>query len=426
MKKTRAVKIILWAVIIAAAAAGVWLMVKPSGSGDITLQTAQAVRGDIRNSVTATGTVEPVTLVEVGTQVSGIIDRLYVDYNDRVTAGQLIAEMDKVTLESDLEEAEAQLASSKTEYEYRMKEYLRTKQLYDKELVSDAEYDEALYLYETAKNTYAQRQASIVGIRRNLGYATITSPIDGVVISRAVEEGQTVAAGFETPTLFTIANDLTDMQVIADVDEADIGYVQEGQRVDFAVDAYPDDVFSGTVKQVRLEATTESSVVTYEVVITAYNPELKLKPGLTANVTIYTLERNDVCCIPSKALRFVPDPGMMESMGYNVAGPGSGEGAPAGAGGFAPGAGKGMPPAPDGGIPGNMPVPAAPENICWVLNGTQLEPRMVTVGQSDGEMTEIISGVAEGETVVTGVQMAVLPAKSAPQERSPFMPGPPR
>ena len=203
-----------------------------------------------------------------------------------------------------------------------------------------------------------------------------------------------MAAGFETPTLFTIANDLTDMQVIADVDEADIGYVQEGQRVDFAVDAYPDDVFSGTVKQVRLEATTESSVVTYEVVITAYNPELKLKPGLTANVTIYTLERNDVCCIPSKALRFVPDPGMMESMGYNVAGPGSGEG--------------------------------APENICWVLNGTQLEPRMVTVGQSDGEMTEIISGVAEGETVVTGVQMAVLPAKSAPQERSPFMPGPPR
>ena len=426
MKKTRAVKIILWAVIIAAAAAGVWLMVKPSGSGDITLQTSQAVRGDIRNSVTATGTVEPVTLVEVGTQVSGIIDRLYVDYNDRVTTGQLIAEMDKVTLESDLEEAEAQLASSKTEYEYRMKEYLRTKKLYDKELVSDAEYDEALYLYETAKNTYAQRQASIVGIRRNLGYATITSPIDGVVISRAVEEGQTVAAGFETPTLFTIANDLTDMQVIADVDEADIGYVQEGQRVDFAVDAYPDDVFSGTVKQVRLEATTESSVVTYEVVITAYNPELKLKPGLTANVTIYTLERNDVCCIPSKALRFVPDPGMMESMGYNVAGPGSGEGAPAGAGGFAPGAGKGMPPAPDGGIPGNMPVPAAPENICWVLNGTQLEPRMVTVGQSDGEMTEIISGVAEGETVVTGVQMAVLPAKSAPQERSPFMPGPPR
>ena len=426
MKKKTTVKITVWTAVLAAAAVGIWLTVRPSGGGDITLQTAVAARGDIRNSVTATGTVEPVTLVEVGTQVSGIIDRLYVDYNDRVTAGQLIAEMDKVTLESDLEEAEAQLASSKTEYEYRMKEYLRTKQLYDKELVSDAEYDEALYHYETARNTYAQRQASIVGIRRNLGYATITSPIDGVVISRAVEEGQTVAAGFETPTLFTIANDLTDMQVIADVDEADIGYVQEGQRVDFTVDAYPDDVFSGTVKQVRLEATTESSVVTYEVVITAYNPELKLKPGLTANVTIYTLERNNVCCIPSKALRFVPDPGMTESMGYSIAVPEAGKEGPAGPGGFAPAAGMEMPAGPGGGIPGGMPAPAAPENICWVLNGTQLEPRTVTVGESDGEMTEIISGVAEGETVVTGVQMAVLPVKSAPQERSPFMPGPPR
>ncbi len=390
MKKATAVKITVWLTVVAVSAVIVWLIARPSAKGDVTLQTEQVTRGDIRNSVTATGTVEPVTLVDVGTQVSGIIDKLYVDYNDKVTAGQLIAEMDKVTLESDLEEAEAQLASSKTEYEYRMKEYLRTKQLYDKELVSDAEYDESLYLYETAKNTYAQHQASIVGIRRNLGYATITSPIDGVVISRAVEEGQTVAAGFETPTLFTIANDLTDMQVIADVDEADIGYVQEGQRVDFTVDAYPDDVFSGTVEQVRLEATTESSVVTYEVVITAYNPDLKLKPGLTANVTIYTMERNGVCCVPSKALRFVPDAGMVESMGFSIM-----QGASSG-------------------------------TVCWVLNGTQLEPRQVVSGQSDGEKTEIVSGLSEGETVVTGVQLASVQVRTAQQERSPFMPGPPR
>lgn len=397
MKKATTWKIVIWVVIIAAVAAGIWHMTGSSGKSDITLQTGTVSKGDIRNSVTATGTVEPVTLVEVGTQVSGIIDKLYVDYNDKVTAGQLIAEMDKVTLESDLEEAEAQLASSKTEYEYRTKEYLRTKQLYEKELVSDAEYDEALYLYETAKNTYAQRQASIVGIRRNLGYATITSPIDGVVISRAVEEGQTVAAGFETPTLFTIANDLTDMQVIADVDEADIGSVKEGQRVEFTVDAYPDDVFTGDVQQVRLEATTESSVVTYEVVITAYNPDLKLKPGLTANVTIFTMERNGVLCIPAKALRFVPDAGMVESMGFTMA---AGE---------RPSGGQGR--------------------LCWVLNGTQLEPRTVTVGQSDGENTEILSGLSEGETVVTGVQMASAVAGSASssqQERSPFMPGPPR
>lgn len=377
------------------AAVAVLLLFRRSGTGDISLQTAVVGRGDIRNSVTATGTVEPVTLVEVGTQVSGIIDRLYVDYNDKVTAGQLIAEMDKVTLEADLQEAEAQLASSKTEYEYRMKEYLRTKQLYDKELVSDAEYDEALYLYETAKNTYAQRQASIVGIRRNLGYATITSPIDGVVISRAVEEGQTVAAGFETPTLFTIANDLTDMQVVADVDEADIGYVKEGQRVEFTVDAYPDDVFEGLVKQVRLEATTESSVVTYEVVITAYNPELKLKPGLTANVTIYTLESVNVCCVPSKALRFVPDEEMIKSIGFSI-GAGMQNGMTAGG------------------------------TVCWILNGTQLTPKQVTIGQSDGEKTEVISGLTEGDIVVTGVQMASLPSAAQSQERSPFMPGPPR
>ena len=323
MKKTTAVKITVWTVVLAAAAVGIWLMVRPSGSGDITLQTAPVTRG--------------------------------------------------VTLESDLQEAEAQLASSKTEYEYRMKEYLRTKKLYDKELVSDAEYDEALYLYETAKNTYAQRQASIVGIRRNLGYATITSPIDGVVISRAVEEGQTVAAGFETPTLFTIANDLTDMQVIADVDEADIGCVQEGQRVDFTVDAYPDDIFQGLVK------------------------DLKLKPGLTANVTIYTMERDNVCCVPSKALRFVPDGGLLKALGYNL------------------------------GVDDQTWGTAADGTVCWVVSGDQLVPRKIIIGQSDGEKTEVVSGLRDGETVAVGLQMApVMPDRFPQQERSPFMPGPPR
>ena len=248
------------------AAVVLWVLLRPSKREEITLETAPTSRIAISNSVTATGTVEPVTEVEVGTQVSGIIDRLYVDYNDVVKAGQLIAEMDKVTLQAELESSEAELASCKTEYEYQSKNYARTKTLHEKELVSDQEYDEALYLYEKARNAYAQSQAAIVKVKQNLDYATITSPIDGVVISRAVEEGQTVAAGFETPTLFTIANDLTQMRVIADVDEADIGQVADGQRVQFTVDAYPDDTFEGTVEQVRLEATTESSVVTYEVV----------------------------------------------------------------------------------------------------------------------------------------------------------------
>lgn len=300
---------------VAVAALVLWLVLRPGRKDAIMLETAPVERMTVRNSVTATGTVEPVTEVEVGTQVSGIIDRLYVDYNDVVKAGQLIAEMDKVTLEAELESSQADLASSKTEYEYRLKEYTRTKTLYEKGLVSDSEYDQAFYMYETARNTYQRNQADIVRVRQNLEYATITSPIDGVVISRAVEEGQTVAAGFETPTLFTIANDLTQMQVIADVDEADIGQVKEGQRVEFTVDAYPDDTFTGTVEQVRLEATTESSVVTYEVVITAYNPDLKLKPGLTANVTIYTFEQENMLTVPTKALRFVPDEELLSEIG---------------------------------------------------------------------------------------------------------------
>ena len=386
--------IVLASCLVVASSLGIWIMTGSQGRESLSLETAAVTRTDIHNSVTATGTVEPVTLVDVGTQVSGIIDKLYVDYNDHVKAGQLIAEMDKVTLESELEQAEAQLSSSKTEYEYRMKEYLRTEQLYKKELVSDAEYDEALYLYETAKNAYEQNKASIVGVRRNLGYATITSPIDGVVISRAVEEGQTVAAGFETPTLFTIANDLKDMQVVADVDEADIGYVAEGQRVEFTVDAYPDDVFTGNVKQVRLEATTESSVVTYEVVISASNPDLKLKPGLTANVTIYTLDRQDVCAVPSKALRFVPDTELLSKLGLSVSG---------------------------------VPAGTAASGTVWVVDGQTVRPVSVSTGVTDGDVTEIISGIQEGELVALGLKMAVPEVKSQEQqERSPFMPGLPR
>ena len=383
------------AVLVAAlvAACGLWFALRPSKQTGITLETAATSRITIRNSVTATGTVEPVTEVEVGTQVSGIIDRLYVDYNDVVKAGQLIAEMDKVTLQAELESSQAELASCKTEYEYRMKEYSRTRTLHEKELVSDAEYDEALYLYEKARNAYEQAQAAIVKVKRNLGYATITSPIDGVVISRAVEEGQTVAAGFETPTLFTIANDLTQMQVVADVDEADIGQVADGQRVQFSVDAYPDDTFEGTVLQVRLEATTESNVVTYEVVIDAPNPDLKLKPGLTANVTIFTLEKDDATAVPTKALRFVPNAELLGEIGLTAvetdsqAAPGSRE--------------------------------------LWVKEGTTLRPRRVYAGAASGDMTEITEGLTGSEEIVTGLVTAKPREETAAIERSPFMPGPP-
>lgn len=388
-------KIIIWTIVLAVVAGtGLWLWLKPSKGSKIYLQTEKAVPGKISISVMATGTLEPVTEVEVGTQVSGIIDKLYVDYNDIVKAGQLIAEMDKVTLQAELEQSEAELASSKTEYEYQEKNFARSKVLYEKELISDAEYDEALYSYEKALNAYNQSKASIVKVRRNLGYATITSPIDGVVISRAVEEGQTVAAGFETPTLFTIANDLTRMQVIADVDEADIGQVKDGQRVEFTVDAYPDDTFEGTVKQVRLEATTESSVVTYEVVITAYNPELKLKPGLTANVTIYTMEKENALTVPSKALRFIPDPILLEEMEIKV-----GSDAKCAAG--------------------------RSDNMIWIKQGDSIMARKVITGVTTGSEIEITEGLSAGEEVVSGISIESAPVKTSTVERSPFMPSPP-
>lgn len=384
----------LWiAAAAVAAAVALWLILKPSHEAGMTLETARAERISITNSVTATGTVEPVTLVEVGTQVSGIIDKLYVDYNDVVVAGQLIAEMDKVTLQAELESSQAQLAGNKTEYEYRLKEYTRTKTLHERELVSDSEYDEALYLYEKALNAYEQSKADIVKVRRNLGYATINSPIDGVVISRAVEEGQTVAAGFETPTLFTIAKDLTQMRVIADVDEADIGQVADGQRVTFTVDAYPDDTFEGEVEQVRLEATTESSVVTYEVVITAYNPDLKLKPGLTANVTIFTLERDDALVVPTKALRFVPDEELLADMELSL-------------------------------VPATDAAPQGWREV-WVTRGQTLEERRVRTGASSGDKTEIVEGLADGESVATGLVAETTDVAAASTERSPFMPTPP-
>ena len=381
----------LWIVIgVLCAAAVLWLVFRPTGKSAVTLETAMTERIEITSSVTATGTVEPVTKVDVGTQVSGIVDKLYADYNDIVKAGQVIAEMDKVNLQAELVSSQAQLSAAKTEYEYRQKEYNRIKTLHEKELVSDSEYDSSYYQYETAKNAYSQAQASITKVKRNLSYATITSPIDGVVISRAVEEGQTVAAGFETPTLFTIAKNLTDMQVIADVDEADIGQVKEGQSVTFTVDAYPDDVFKGEVQQVRLEATTTSNVVTYEVVITAPNPDLKLKPGLTANVTINTLDEQNVLSVPTKALRFTPDPEVLEEIGITV---------------------NGQAEATD------------TTRIVWVKNGSSISPKVVTPNHTSGDRTGISSGLTDGEEVVTGLT-AETAKKAATTERSPFAPGP--
>ena len=341
----------------------------------------------ISSSVTATGTVEPIKQVEVGTQVSGIISKIYVDFNSVVKEGQLIAELDRSVLQADLESSRANLNSAKVEYDYQTSNYNRIKGLYDKELVSTTEYEQAKYSYDRARYSYTQAQSNYTKAQKNIGYAKIYSPIDGVVLSRAVDEGQTVASGFSTPTLFTIANDLTAMQVIANVDEADIGAVKEGQRVEFEVDAFPEDTFAGTVTQVRLQATTTSNVVTYQVVINAPNPELKLMPGLTANITIYTLDKHDVLAVPVRALRFTP-----EGEKYQ-------------------------------------------ENTVWrQLSGEQLERVSVVTGVSDGINTEILEGVAAGDRIVTGTRLVSVggkapdPSKMKQQQQggnNPFMPRPP-
>lgn len=396
--------LIIGIVAVVVIAGGFFLLSGKSSKGSIRLETEKVSRHSISNTVTATGTVEPVTEVEVGTQVSGIIDKLYADYNDVVKAGQLIAEMDKVNLKAELASAQAQLASSKTEFEYQQKNYARNKVLHEKQLISDYDYETATYTYEKAKAAYDQAQASMVKVNRNLEYATITSPIDGVVINRAVEEGQTVAAGFETPTLFTIAADLTQMQVIADVDEADIGNVEEGQRVSFTVDAYPNDVFEGKVKQIRLgdsssssssssSTSSSSTVVTYEVVISANNPDLKLKPRLTANVTIYTLERENVLVVPTKALRFIADESMLAPIGYTVKN--ASEEAPSG------------------------------KRLIWQRIGQTLEPKLITVGTASGSMTEVTEGLNEGDEIAVDLASAPTEQVKNNAEQSPFMPTPP-
>lgn len=361
------------------------------------LSTAKTEKGSISTAVTATGTVEPITLVEVGTQVSGVISKIYVDFNSEVKAGQILAELDKRLLSSELENANATLQSRQVELKLQELNYSRQKILWDKQAISKSDWENAESAYKTAQLTVTSSKAAVLKAQTNLGYATITSTIDGVIISRAVEEGQTVAASFSTPTLFTIANDLTKMRVIANVDEADIGGVKEGQKVSFSVDAFPEDEFEGKVVQVRLEATTTSNVVTYEVVIDAPNPELKLKPGLTASVNIYTMEEKDVLLIPSKALRFTPNAEVMKDIqGLEVA-------------------------------PSLKETPQEKnEKIVWVKSGNTLSPKQISIGATDGVHTIVKNGLSEGEEVSTGVAQKMngnaQTEEKSNGETSPFMP----
>ena len=365
----------------------VWLLSGGKKEEKVSFETCKVERQNIHTSITATGTIEPVTSVTVGTQVSGIVSKLYVDYNSVVKKGQVIAELDKTNLTSELKTAKANLTSAQSTLNYETSNYNRYKALYDKGLVSANDYESALLSYRKAQESVHSAHESVAKAQTNLGYATITSPIDGVVLSKSVEEGQTVAASFNTPELFTIAQDLTDMRVIADIDEADIGGVKEGQRVTFTVDAFPDDKFEGEVTQVRQEATTTSNVVTYEVVISAPNADLKLKPGLTANVTIYTLEKNDIMVVPSKALRFMPTEAILE---------------------------KGQ----------QIEDIEAPTKL-WTLEGNTFKAHKVETGTTNGMVTEIVSGISEGTEVLVDFTLSGGEnQQQGEQAQNPFMPRP--
>ena len=353
---------------------------------EVSFETAKVEYQDIHTSITATGTIEPVTSVTVGTQVSGIVSKLYVDYNTVVKKGQVIAELDKTNLTSELNRAKAELTSAQSTLTYEQANFKRYQTLFDKGLVSANDYESAKLSYEKARQTVSSARESVQKAQTNLGYATITSPIDGVVLSKSVEEGQTVAASFNTPELFTIAQNLTDMRVIANIDEADIGGVKEGQRVTFTVDAFPEDKFEGQVTQVRQEATTTSNVVTYEVVISAPNKDLKLKPGLTANVTIFTLEKNHVLAAPAKALRFIPNEALLK---------------------------------PDQKIEDIE----APQKV-WTLEGNTFKAHRVETGITNGMLTEIVSGIKEGTEVLVDFNISGNEQPEEQQAQNPFMPRP--
>ena len=379
-----------WIAIGVAAVIVIFALVKCTGGKKeekISFDTAKVQKSNIQTSITATGTIEPVTSVTVGTQVSGIVSHLYVDYNSVVKKGQVIAELDRTNLMSELNTAKANLSSAQSSLNYQLSNYNRYKELHDKGLVSADEFESARLQYLQAKEQVNTSKESLQRAQTNLGYATITSPIDGIILSKSVEEGQTVAASFNTPELFVIAQDLTNMRVIADIDEADIGGVKEGQRVSFTVDAFPDDHFEGQVTQVRQQATTESNVVTYEVVISAPNNDLKLKPGLTANVTIYTLEKNDVLAVPAKALRFQPNEAFLQK--------------------------------------GETIEDCEGDHKLWTKEGSVFKAHKVEIGTTNGMMTEIISGIKEGTEVLSDFNISGGSAEAEQQQAgNPFMPRP--
>ncbi|MEI7500115.1 MAG: efflux RND transporter periplasmic adaptor subunit [Bacteroidota bacterium] len=450
---------IILAVVIVVAAVAVYFIFGKKKNTVVEWRTAKIEKGDIQVTVRASGTLQAVTTVQVGTQVSGIIKKIYVDFNSVVREGEVIAVLDTILLAQAVDDAKASLKKSEIQVNQTKRDFERTKVLFEQKVMAQADYDLALTTYETAMANAISAQSALSRSKINLRYATIIAPISGVVVSRAVDVGQTVAASFSTPTMFTIANDLTKMQVQANIDEGDIGKIKVEQNVKFTVDAYPDMTFDGTVRQVRLQPVVTQNVVNYTVIIDVPNPDLKLLPGMTANITVMVQEEKDILKVPATALRFSPPQEYIDALEKNLPdsikkkraawnsgggrhdGSGGGTGGGTGAGSRS-GAGRGsaerpggmanatMPGGMSGGrMAGGMQGSTGGEDhqrrgnfgMIWIKTGDSIKPRRVRTGISDGLNTEIRGKIEEGEEVVLSMTTAQ-GTQTSQQQQNPFAP----
>lgn len=383
-------------------------------------------RVTIQTTISSTGTISPMDTVSVGTQVSGDISKIYVDFNSKVKKGQVIAELDRSKLQATLYQAQIAESSAKNDYEHKFAVYNRIKKLAESNSASAVDLETAEYEMNSAKFSWESRKSEVQQAKLNLSYCIIKSPIDGVVLERSVDVGQTVAASMSAPTLFVLAKDLSKMRVMADVDEADIGQVKAGQKVTFTVDAFQDDMFKGTVESVRLNPTVTSNVVTYTVVITAENSDLKLLPGMTATCTIVTEEVENALSVPVTAIKFTPAAGTPMMDPREMPRPKKSEKKSSDSDDdFGPP--PGMMGGPMGGGSAKKSSSSTPKLVgkgVWIDVNGKAAFRPVKTGINDGVNVQITAGLAEGDSVVVRQEAASVASQSAGEAVSPFMPGP--
>ena len=372
-----------------------------SAEQTFSFETVKVGKGTISNTITATGTLEAIKTVSVGTQVSGVIEKITVDFNSQVKKGQLLAQLDETPLLAQLDQSKSSVDMADAQVKYQKATYERYKSLIQKKLIAQSDYDLAEYNYSNSLASLKNAKSVYDKNRINLSYARIYSPIDGVILNRAVDEGQTVAASFNTPTLFTIANDLTQMRVQAKIDEADIGQIRMNQRVQFTVDAYPDLKFDGSVSEIRMQPVVTSNVVTYSVIINAPNPDIKLMPGMTASTTIFVNEKSDIQVVPGKALRFSPDQTVYSSYLKSLPGETTQKMAK---------------------TPATVDAKDTKSTFVWVKNGQDIEQREVKIGSNDGISYELISGLNQGDEIILSMTTGKESTETKKAAKSPFMP----